>query len=208
MHYTRYEVAYAEATQLVAQMLQTAVIIGMTVYQTVVTVKSIATLASQSKLISASEYASQATYANQIENSLKGTSLKNRTVTTAELRNKQLAEIGYTDPPCKPGTPAIGFKTAQSSGNVYIKLGSSEDIQPGAFVTKLSDIQGLTPEQIKSKLAVPYTPTHYKYVNIPENQQMYASITNNIYGGAGEFVQYDLGITPPYSWYSAAHPLN
>ena len=32
---------------------------------------------------------------------------------------------------------------------------------------KYSDIQGLTPAQIQSKFALPNTPTHYCYVNVP-----------------------------------------
>ena len=99
MHYTRFEAAYAEASQLVAQMVQTAVIIASTIYQTVVTVKSIVTLAKQSRLISAAEYSTQAIYADRIENSLSGTSYSNRIVTTAEARNTQLAQLGYTNPP-------------------------------------------------------------------------------------------------------------
>lgn len=60
----------------------------------------------------------------------------------------------------------------------------------------------------KSKLALPYTPTHFKYVNIPANQQMYVSITSDIFGGSGGFVQYDLGMIPPSSWYSSAYPIS
>ena len=208
MHYTRYEVAYAEATQLVAQMLQTAVIIGMTVYQTVVTVKSIATLASQSKLISASEYASQATYANQIENSLKGTSLKNRTVTTAELRNKQLAEIGYTEPPYKPGTPVVGFN--QTNTTQYVRVYTEGVTNPqGKWIMKYSDINGLTAMQIQSKFALPKTPTHYCHVNVPAGTSLYTGIVNENYGfTAGQAVQFELCGTIPPSSFGSGIPLS
>ena len=58
MHFTRVEVAYAEATQLVAQMGHTALIVGTTIYQTVVTVKSIGILANQRKQVSLKDYKS------------------------------------------------------------------------------------------------------------------------------------------------------
>ena len=58
MHFTRVEVAYAEATQLVAQMVNTAVIIGTTIYQAVVTVKSIGMLVNQKSQVSSQSYKS------------------------------------------------------------------------------------------------------------------------------------------------------
>lgn len=189
-------------------MLRTAVIIGMTVYQTVVTVKSIATLASQSKLISASEYASQATYANQIENSLKGTSLKNRTVTTAELRNKQLAEIGYTDPPYKPGTPVVGFNQTNTTQYVRVYTKGITNAQ-GRWMMKFSDIQGLTAKQIQSKFALPNTPTHYCYVSVPTGKALYAGIVGENYGfTAGQAVQYELIDFIPDTSFGTGIPLS
>ena len=81
-------------------------------------------------------------------------------------------------------------------------------INSRSFVAKASDIQGLTAAQIKSKLALDFTPTHYCYVNAPANQQMYITITNGIYGGTGGIIQYDFGIIPPSSWYSVAYQLS
>ena len=68
MHATRVEVAYADAVHLIAQMVQTAVIIGMTVYQTVVTVKSIGTLVNQQKSLNAAGYQAMAKAENSFSN--------------------------------------------------------------------------------------------------------------------------------------------
>ena len=207
MHYTRFEAAYAEASQLVAQMVQTAVIIASTIYQTVVTVKSIVTLAKQSRLISAAEYSTQAIYADRIENSLSGTSYSNRIVTTAEARNTQLAQIGYTNPPYKSGTPVISFK--QTSTTRYVRVYTNGTTSStGKWIMKYSDIQGLTPQQIQSKFALPNTPTHYCYVEVPANTSMYAGIVGENYGyTAGQAVQYELGGTIPNSAFGPGIPL-
>lgn len=208
MHYTRFEAAYAEATQLVAQMVQTAVIVGMTVHQTVVTVKSLATLASQSKLISASEYASQATYANQIETSLNGTNYKNRIVTTAESRNKQLAQLGYTNPPYKSDTPVVNFTQTNTTQYVRVYTEGVTNAQ-GKWLMKYSDIQGLTAKQIQSKFALPHTPTHYCYVSVPSGTSVYVGIVGENYGfTAGQAVQFELIDTISPSCFGSGVPIS
>lgn len=208
MHYTRLEAAYAGATQLVAQMVQTAVIVGMAVHQTVVTVKSIATLASQSKLISASEYVSQATYASQIETSLNGTNYKSRTVTTAEARNKQLAQAGYTNPPYKSDTPVVRF--THTNTTQYVRVYTNEAMNKrGRWMMKYSDIQGLTAKQIQSKFALPNTPTFYCYVSVPAGKSMYAGIVGENYGfTAGQAVQFELIDTIPDASFGSSIPLS
>ncbi len=205
MHYTRFEAAYAEATQLVAQMVQTAVIIGTTIYQTVVTVKSFATLASQSKMISASEYASQATYANQIESRLNN--YNNRTVITAETRNKQLAS-SYSNPPYKANTPVVGF--TQTGTTQYIRVYTEGTTGPsGKWLMKAADIKGLTASQIQSKFALPNKPTHYCYVNVPAGTPLYAGIVGENYGfTAGQAVQFELDDILDSSYFGNGIPLS
>ena len=58
---------------------------------------------------------------------------------------------------------------------------------------KHSDIEGLTPIQIKTKYALPYTPTHYCYVNVPSGTKMYSGIVGENFGRvAGEAVKFEL----------------
>lgn len=45
-------------------------------------------------------------------------------------------------------------------------------------------------------------PLEIEYVNITKDV-----ISNGLFGGTGDFVQYDLGMIPPASWYSVAYPL-
>ncbi len=195
MHFTRVEVAYAEATQLVAQMVQTAVIIGATVYQTVVTVKSIGMLVNQKRSITAIEYSTMSGYTSQIESRL-GSNISNRTTTTAEIRNSTL---GLSKEPYKPGTPVVGFKPTQTTQ--YVRVYTEGVTNPaGKWIMKYSDIQGLTPAQIKSKFALPDLPTHYCYVNVPSTTQMYSGIANEVSGwGAGGGVQFELAQSIPKS---------
>ena len=195
MHFTRVEVHYAEATQLVAQMVQTAVIIGATIYQTVVTAKSIGMLVNQKRAISATQYSTMSGYTSQIESRL-GSSITERTTTTAELRNSTL---GLEKAPYKPGTPVIGFKPTQTTQ--YVRVYTDGVTNPaGKWIMRYSDIQGLTPAQIKSKFALPYTPTHYCYVNVPSGTQIYAGIANEVLEwGAGNGVQFELAQNIPSS---------
>lgn len=56
MHYTRFEEAYQEVIQLTAQAVETAAIVGATIYQGVMLVKNVYTLANQRVFINATTY--------------------------------------------------------------------------------------------------------------------------------------------------------
>ena len=68
MHWTLYEKAYAEAVHLIAQVADTALLMGMTAYQAVVTFQSIEMLVNQRKLITSSQYQSISGASNAFSN--------------------------------------------------------------------------------------------------------------------------------------------
>ena len=150
-------------------------------------------LASQvSTQLNAVQYSQQYAYADDIENALSGMSYNSKTVTTAEARNATLANGGYTDPPYQAGSPVIGFKPTQSTGNTYVMVKNTNPINSGSFIAKASDIQGLTPAQIRSRFALNYTPTHYCYVTIDSGVQIYTGIAGSNYGMMGGGTQFDI----------------
>lgn len=191
MHYTRIEAAYADALLLVAQMVDTAVIVGSAIYQTVVTVKSLEMLANQKQTITSGTYSTMSGYVSQIESRL-GSNISNRKVITAEKRNSAL---GYSNDPYKPGTPVISFQPTQTTQ--YVRVYTDGETNPaGRWIMKYSDIQGLTRAQIKDKFALPKMPTHYCYVNVPATTEIYVGIVNPVSGwGSGGGVQFELAIT-------------
>lgn len=188
MHYTRIESAYADALLLVAQMVDTAVIVGSAIYQTVVTVKSLEMLANQKQTITSGTYSTMSGYVSQIESRL-GSNISNRKVITAEKRNSAL---GYSNDPYKPGTPVISFQPTQTTQ--YVRVYTDGETKPvGRWMMKYSDIQGLTRAQIKDKFALPKMPTHYCYVNVPATTEIYVGIVNPVSGwGSGGGVQFEL----------------
>lgn len=62
---------------------------------------------------------------------------------------------------------------------------------------KYSDIQGLTPAQIQSKFALPSTPTHYCFVNVPSGATVYVGVVNQ--SSVSGTLQYELGTVIPDS---------
>lgn len=70
---------------------------------------------------------------------------------------------------------------------------------------KYSDIQGLTPAQIQSKFALPTTPTHYCFVEVPSGTTVYVGVVNesSVYGT----LQYELGSVIPTSSFGTSYLL-
>ena len=141
--------------------------------------------------VNASQYSKMSGYIDDIDKAMSGIGYSNRTIISAEERNSVLSSV-YSNPPYKSGTPVIGFKTTQSTGNLYIKVSANNNINSGGFVAKADDILGLTPAQINSKFALGYEPQYYCYVNINSGTQMYTGIVGPNYGLPGGGIQYDI----------------
>ena len=78
----------------------------------------------------------------------------------------------------------------------------------------ISDIAGLTPEQIAAKFSLPAVPTQIGEVNIPAGTKLQASVANGILLGSnpgGGGVQFYIPMSKddlPKTWFGAARPLN
>lgn len=138
---------------------------------------------------------------------MNGMSSTNRKVISAEERNLSLQGKGYTNP-YEVGTPVVEF--SQNSTTQYVRVYTTGTTQPtGKWIMKYSDIHGLTPAQIQSKFALPNTPTHYCFVNVPKGIQMYAGIVGENYGyTAGQAVQFELGTNIPTESFGVGIPLS
>ena len=59
---------------------------------------------------------------------------------------------------------------------------------------KYSDIQGLTPAQIRDKFALPNIPTRICDVNVPAGTKVYTGVVNEVSEwGKGQGIQFELG---------------
>ena len=118
----------------------------------------------------------------------------NKTYTTAEARNSTLK---LKNPPYKPTTSVIGYKTTETTQYVRVynpTAAENASQMQGKWVVKYSDIQGLTPTQIRNKLALPNIPTHICDVYVPANTQMYTGFANGVQNwGTGGGIQFELG---------------
>ena len=162
--------------------------------------------ATTSTSLSSTQYKNTASYLDDIDDAMNGMSFNNKKVISAEERNLSLKGQGYTNP-YEAGTPVVKF--SQSSTTQYVRVYTSGATQPaGKWIMKYSDIQGLTPAQIQSKFALPNTPTHYCFVNVPSGTQMYAGIVGENYGyTAGQAVQFELGANIPTESFGSGIPL-
>jgi hypothetical protein len=120
----------------------------------------------------------------------------NTKVVTAEEANSKFlaARKGEGEPPWATGTNVTEttiFRPAE-----YVRVYAEGITKPvGAWVMEASEIQGLTPIQIKQKFALPYTPTHIVPANIPAGTTIkIGTAGQNSFGGGGGM---QVNITPP-----------
>lgn len=125
--------------------------------------------------VSSSQYQVTTSYLDDIDDAMSGVGYTNKRVISAEERNLALSKEGYTDPlPYKPNTPVVQFQ--QTDSTQYVRVYT--DNKTGKWLMKYSDIQGLTPLQVQEKFALPTTPTHYCFVDVPSGTTVYIGIVN------------------------------
>lgn len=74
---------------------------------------------------------------------------------------------------------------------------------------KYSDIEGLTPAQIRDKFALPNEPIKICEVNVPAGTKMYAGIANEVpEWGKGGGTQFELGQVLDKTYFVNARPLS
>ncbi len=139
--------------------------------------------------VSSTKYNQLSTHFDDIDDALAGVNYSNRTTLSAEERNLALSNL---NPPYKAGTPVL--KITQSQSTQYVRVYTeSKTNRVGKWIMRYSDIQGLTPVEIQSKYALPYTPTHYCYVDVPSGKSLYVGVVGDNFGyTAGKAIQFEL----------------
>lgn len=113
--------------------------------------------------------------------------------TTGDETNKWWQEeMGYDNPPYLPKSKVqeIELKEDTKFCRVYDGVNSG---MFGGWVMKQSDIEGLTPEEIQDKFALPQKPAMMCDVTLPKGTHMRTGLCNPLEGwGKGGGVQFDL----------------
>ncbi len=123
---------------------------------------------------------------------LNGLNVTEVEVKSAEQANEFWMEKGYTNPPYKPGTKVVEFTLERDETFVRV-FDDVHSFQAGGWLTRDSEITGLTPEEVKDKLALHHVPKFQTNVLIPAGTRMRAGIANSISDwGSGGGIQYDL----------------
>ncbi|WP_421235496.1 DUF637 domain-containing protein [Aeromonas enteropelogenes] len=94
-------------------------------------------------------------------------------------------------PPYKPGTRVTEFKSTVDE--VYVRV-HGEHNKARSWMMKKEALEGLTPEQIKSKYALPELPTYMSEVHVPAGTKVRAGTVNPLpaFNGVGNATQYEL----------------
>lgn len=128
-----------------------------------------------------------------------------------KLREVSAAEanIGFGRPPYDPSKPIIDFVADGSTQYVRVYNTGPNSSQGGQWMMKADDIQGLTPQQIKSKFDLPELPTHITDVAPPQGTVIRVGTVNaENFGGNGGGTQFQLKSRIPESAFINPRPLN
>jgi filamentous hemagglutinin len=136
----------------------------------------------------------------------------------APLNKKIVDDNPSYQPSYLPGTKVYTYTTPASGDKfvrVYVGEGASQTSQAASWMMRASDIEGLSPQQIKDKFALSQVPTYVTDVNIPAGQTMRASTANGILGNGGGGVQFEVTNKPKTeaeqktfnSWFTNPRPL-
>lgn len=110
-----------------------------------------------------------------------------------EVANSEWLARGYDKPPYNPD---FEVKVVKAGNEEYVRVfsyntdGTSNKL--GGWLMKKSDIEGLTPEQIADKYALPKVPTHICDVMMNPDFNLQTGIANSVGGwGNGGGQQFD-----------------
>lgn len=110
---------------------------------------------------------------------------------TSDEANMFWATKGYKDEPYKDGTMADVIQLKENARFVRTYDGENSG-KAGSWVMKYEDIEGLSPEQIADKFALPQVPKYMCDVEIPAGTFLRTGECNPLYGWQGGGQQYDL----------------
>ena len=113
--------------------------------------------------------------------------------TTGDKTNKWWQEeMGYDNPPYLPKSKVQEIELEEDTKFCRVYDGVNSGMY-GGWVMKQSDIEGLTPEEIQDKFALPQKPAMMCDVTIPKGTHMRTGLCNPLEGwGKGGGVQFDL----------------
>lgn len=95
------------------------------------------------------------------------------------------------DAPYHPDFPAIEFNTVSNEGFVRVfKQGSNNP--NGRWMVKQSEIQGMTPQQIKDHLALPEVPDKIVDVTIPPDIRLRTGKVKDNFNSSGGGIQFEI----------------
>ncbi len=118
-----------------------------------------------------------------------------RTNTGDEVNEYLRTDKGFKEPAFKPGqtkdVQTIELTRETRFVRVFNEEGKPPSFAKGVWVMALSDIQGLTPAQIKDKFALPGMPSHVVELELPVGTQLITGPCNPVEGwGNGGGIQY------------------
>lgn len=127
-----------------------------------------------------------------------------------DIYSRPAAEVNETfpsdwSPPYKPGTTVTEFTSTVD--DAYVRV-HRENNMARSWMMKREAIEGLTPEQIKSKYALPELPTHVSEVYVPAGTRIRSGTANSVFGGTGNATQYELLQRLPTSAFKNTVKLN
>ena len=116
----------------------------------------------------------------------------NNSYTATEVNTWWKEQMGYDNPPYRPETTVKEIILSQDKKFVRVYDGISSK-QIGGWLMRPEDIEGLSPEQIQDKFALPNTPKYITDVIIPKGTTIRVGTVNPIEGwGQGGGTQFDL----------------
>jgi len=113
--------------------------------------------------------------------------------TTGDATNKWWQEeMGYENPPYLPKSKVQHIELKEDTKFCRVYDGENSGMY-GGWVMKASDLEGLTPEEIQDKYALPQKPIMICDVTIPAGTKLRTGLCNPLEGwGKGGGVQFDL----------------
>ncbi|MDG5471985.1 T7SS effector LXG polymorphic toxin [Jeotgalibacillus sp. ET6] len=110
----------------------------------------------------------------------------------AEQTNKWWKdEMGYDQPPYKPGTSVKEVQLTETTTFVRVYDGENSNMYGGWFM-KEDDVTGLTVHEIQDKFALPYTPKYLADLTLEEGTVIRNGVVNPLFGHQGGGEQFDL----------------
>lgn len=108
-----------------------------------------------------------------------------------EVNEWWFKNMGYTEPPYKPGTIVKEIELTETTTFVRLFDGVNSN-QAGGWLMKAEDIAGLTPAQIQAKFALPHLPNQVTDVVLEAGSKIRTGVVNPLFGHAGGGTQFDL----------------